>query len=79
MVYAGNPTWVFMYMDDPAWSGELRCQVVEYQGPALTLGEFWLSGGRGAWAASVPAPAGRLREARVVDSRGHVLAVARLS
>jgi|SRR5579875_13836 len=79
MVYAGNPTWVFMYMDDPAWAGELRCQVVEDQGPLLTLGQFWLSAGKGAWAASVSQPAGRLREARVVDSRGHVLAVARLS
>jgi|SRR5579875_461002 hypothetical protein len=79
MVYAGNPTWVFIYMDNAAWTGELRCQVVEYQGPALTLGEFWLSGGRGAWAARVAEPAGRLKEARIVDSRGHVLAVAHLS
>jgi hypothetical protein len=79
MVYAGNPTWVFVYMDDSDWSGELRCQVVEDQGPVLTIGKFWLSGGRGAWAASVPEPAGRLREARVVDSQGHVLAVAQLS
>lgn len=78
MVYAGDPTWVFMYMDDPAWTGTLRCQVMEEQGPALTLGRFWLSGGKGAWAASVGQPAGRLRSARVVDSAGHVLATARL-
>ena len=76
MVYAGNPTWVFMYMDDPAWSGALRCQVVEDQGPVLTLGTFWLSAGKGAWAASVQQPAGRLREARVVNGAGRVLAVA---
>jgi hypothetical protein len=76
LVYASNPTWVFMYMDDPAWTGALRCQLVEEQGPVLTLGEFWLSGGRGAWAASVQQPAGRIREARVVNSAGRVLAVA---
>lgn len=28
MVYAGNPTWLFMYMDDAKWEGTLRCQVV---------------------------------------------------
>jgi hypothetical protein len=79
MVYAGNPTWVFMYMDDPSWHGPLRCQVVEQGEPARTLGEFWLSAGKGAWAASVQEPAGRLSEARVVDARGTVLAVAHLN
>jgi hypothetical protein len=79
MVYAGNPTWLFMYMDDANWEGTLRCQVVIDQGPTVTLGRFWLSGGKGAWAASVPQPAGRLSEARVVNDKGKVLAVADLS
>jgi hypothetical protein len=79
MVYAGNPTWLFMYMDDSKWVGTLRCQVVIDQGPTVTLGRFWLSDGKGAWAASVPQPAGRLSEARVVNDKGQVLAVAQLS
>ena len=33
MVYAGNPTWLFMFMDDAKWQGTLRCQVVVDQGP----------------------------------------------
>lgn len=78
MVYAGNPTWVFMYMQDRSWTGPMRCQVVQQQGPAITLGKFWLSAGKGAWAASVDEPAGRLTEARVVNAQGRVLAVAHL-
>jgi hypothetical protein len=79
MVYAGNPTWLFMYMDDASWQGTLRCEVVLDQGPAVMLGRFWLSGGKGAWAASVDQPAGRLSQARVVGPSGNVLASANLS
>ncbi|MGP8204981.1 MAG: hypothetical protein ACLQVK_02810 [Acidimicrobiales bacterium] len=79
MVYAGNPTWLFMYMDDASWQGTLRCEVVLDQGPPVTLGRFWLSGGKGAWAASVDQPAGRLSQARVVGAGGHVLASADLT
>jgi hypothetical protein len=78
-VYAGNPTWLFMYMDDPSWQGTLRCEVVVDQGPTIVLGRFWLSGGKGAWAASVSQPAGRLSQARVVGPTGNVLASANLS
>ncbi len=78
-VYAGNPTWLFMYMDDANWQGTLRCEVVVDRGPTVLLGRFWLSGGKGAWAASLSQPAGRLIEARVVDASGKVLASADLS
>jgi hypothetical protein len=78
-VYAGNPTWLFMTMDDPSWQGTLRCEVVVDQAGPIVLGQFWLSGGKGAWAASVDQPAGRLSEARVVGAGGAVLAIARLS
>ncbi|HYA45805.1 MAG TPA: hypothetical protein VED59_09360 [Acidimicrobiales bacterium] len=79
IIYNGNPTWLFMYVDDAAWHGELRCQVVLDHGPTLTLGTFWPSQGKGAWAASVKEPAGRLREARVVDAADHLLATADLA
>jgi hypothetical protein len=79
MVYAGNPTWLFMYMDDASWQGTLRCEVVLDQGATVVLGRFWLSGGKGAWAASLAQPAGRLSQARVVGPAGNVLASADLS
>ena len=78
-VYAGNPTWLFMDMNDVRWQGALRCEVVVDQGPTITLGQFWLSDGKGAWAASVSQPAGRLIQARVVSASGMVLASADLS
>ncbi len=79
MVYAGNPTWIFMDMNDPSWQGTLRCEVVVDQGPTVVLGRFWLSDGKGAWAASVNQPAGRLSQARIVDDHGKVLAEADLT
>ena len=79
MVYAGNPTWLFMFMNDPTWKGELRCEVVMEDGPTVTMGRFWLADGKGAWAVSVDQPAGRLSQARVVDAHGKVLAEADLT
>jgi hypothetical protein len=79
MVYAGNPTWLIMFMNDPSWQGELRCEVVIQDGPTVSLGRFWLADGKGAWAASVGQPAGRLSEARIVDAHGKVLAEADLT
>jgi hypothetical protein len=66
-------------MNGPDWQGALRCEVVIDQGPTVTLGRFWLADGKGAWAASVPEPAGRLTEARVVNDKGQVVAEAALS
>lgn len=79
MVYAGEPTWLFMYVDAPGLSGDLQCEVKVYDGPTLALGHFWLSGGRGAWAVSSNRPAGSLEEALVVGPHGQVLATAQLS
>jgi hypothetical protein len=79
LVYAGNPTWLFMYMDDAHWQGALHCEVVVDQGKTIALGRFWLSEGKGAWAASVNQPAGRLSQARIVSATGAVLATADLS
>jgi hypothetical protein len=53
--------------------------VVVEQGPTIVLGQFWLSGGKGAWAASLSQPAGRLSQARVIGAGGNVLASANLS
>ncbi len=78
-VYAGNPTWIFMDMDDVRWQGPLRCEVVVDHGPTIVLGRFWLSDGKGAWAARLNQPAGRLVEAEVVDASGSALASAQLA
>lgn len=79
MVYAGNPTWLFMYVDNHAWQGELNCQVVLANGPTVTIGHFWPTQGKGAWGASVSQPAGRLRVAQITNAAGQVLATANLT
>ncbi len=79
MVYVGHPTWLYMYVDAPAWQGELTCQVVLGDGSTITLGHFWPSAGKGAWAATVSQPASRLRQAQLTGADGKVLASAQLS
>jgi hypothetical protein len=79
MIYLAHPTWLYMYVDDPDWQGELTCQVVLADGSIVRLGHFWLSEGRGAWAARVSQPASRLREAQLTGADGKVLASAYLS
>ncbi|HTV11196.1 MAG TPA: hypothetical protein VME20_04970 [Acidimicrobiales bacterium] len=78
-VYAGNPTWLFMVIYGSNWDGTLRCEVTLDDGPPMVLGKFWLSDGKGAWSESISVPAGRLRQARVLDAHGQVLATANLS
>jgi hypothetical protein len=79
MVYAGHPTWLYMYVDDLAGRGELTCQVVLADGPTVTLGHFWPSAGKGAWAATVTEPADKLHEAQLTGADGEVLASAHLN
>jgi hypothetical protein len=78
MVYVGHPTWLYMYVDDLAWPGELTCQVVLADGSTIRLGHFWPRAGKGAWAAIVNQPADRLRQAQLTGADGKVLASAQL-
>jgi hypothetical protein len=79
LVFAGNPTWIWVDVEGVRWQGALRCEVTLDEGRPVVLGSFWLSGERGAWSRSFSLPAGRLREARVLDEEGRVLAVAKLA
>ncbi len=79
MVYAGHRTWLYMYVDDLPGPGEVTCRVVLADGSTITLGHFWPSAGKGAWAATVTQPAGRLREAQLTGVDGRVLASAQLN
>lgn len=78
-VFAGNPTWVMVDVQGVDWYGAVRCQLTLAGERPVTLGSFWLSGDRGAWGAAVAQPAGRLREAKLLNNKGTVLAVADLA
>jgi hypothetical protein len=74
----GNPTWIYMTLDDGNWSGVARCEVTLTSGRVVTVGRFTLSGGYGAWVAPVHASADHVRTARLVDAHGTVIASAAL-
>ncbi len=79
MLSAGSPAWLFMSIDDGAWSGRVTCDVTLAGGKVEIIGVFSLSGGYGAWGAPLTSPAGDVRSARLVAPNGTVLAIARLS
>jgi predicted anti-sigma-YlaC factor YlaD len=74
----GQPLWVSVTVRGVAVSGPIACQVVSRRGAVQTLGLFDLVGGSGSWAAPDPAGIRGDRLARLVDSRGRVIATATL-
>jgi len=75
----GKPGWLIMNVTDSNWSGRVECEVTERGGTTLRVGSFWLAAGYGSWSARLPVPAAQVETARVVSSRGAVLATATLA
>lgn len=75
----GPPSWIYMNIDDPNWTGTIWCQVTLANGRALEVGAFSLAHGYGAWAAKFDAAGSPVTSARVRDAKGTVLASARLA
>jgi hypothetical protein len=76
MTSPGNPAWMFMTINEKAWSGKVRCEVTLAGGTTQTVGVFTLSDGYGAWGAPLASPAGDVRSARLVAADGTVVASA---
>lgn len=74
----GSPSWLSMTVDDGSVGGVVRCQVVLANGAVTTVGTYVLTTGYGAWTMRVDASGDQVRTARLVDSRGAVLARATL-
>ena len=74
----GRPAWMFVTVNDVAWTGTLRCTVTLAGGKVDTVGNFRLSGGYGAWGAALAASSGQVRTVRLIASDGVILATARL-
>jgi len=79
MVSSGTPAWMFMTVDEGAWSSSVTCEVTLASGKVVKIGVFKLSNGYGAWAAALPASARDLRSAQLVSPDGTVLASAKLT
>lgn len=75
-LYLGRPAWIYMAVDNARATEEVTCEVTSSSGRTARLGSFWLSAGRGAWAARIPVGMGTLQSARLVSLGGTVLASA---
>jgi hypothetical protein len=75
-VAPGHPSFLFMSIEMPRWSGWVRCVVVERGGRHVTVGRVWLDHGRGAWEAPLNMSGASVAGALVVAQDGHVMASA---
>jgi hypothetical protein len=78
-VSAGQPSWLFMTIDNGVTSGVVRCTVTLADGQVETIGAFRITKGYGAWGASLSSAAGDVRSAHVLSANGTVLASAQLT
>lgn len=76
--YWDNPGWLYMSVEGAGISGRVACVLVTSNGARVDLGWFDVTAGRGFWGAPVPVDPATIRQARLVDEAGRVLATARL-
>lgn len=76
--YWGSSSWVYMSVQQPAWSGRYSCELVESDGTVVTLGSFEVHDGAGWWAVPVHLQRASIRDAHLLDASGHVVATAAL-
>ena len=53
-LYRGSPSWVFMNVDVPSYSGPVACELEARNGAILASGSFRLVDGSGEWARTLP-------------------------
>lgn len=72
----GGPSWVSMTVRNAGLTGTVTCQMVTSSGSAVTVGEFEVVNGRGAWSAPDPAGGSHPVAVRLLAPDGRVLATA---
>jgi hypothetical protein len=76
VAYRGNPSWVFMSINDPGMNGTIGCHIQMDNGRAAAAGTFVVHNGMGQWARTVPADVSRFRGATLVTTTGAAVATA---
>ena len=76
--YWDNPGWVYMSVDQPGLTGRVTCELVRANGATTDIGWFTVTNGTGYWGAPLPFDASTVRQARLLDAHGNVVATARL-
>ena len=75
-IYRGSPSWVFMSIAEPGYTGPVMCELEAADGHVLVTGAFDLAGGHGEWARTLPVNPAEVRAARIVTTGGVTLASA---
>ena len=75
-IYSGRPSWVFLDVVDPGYSGPATCQLESGSGNVVLTGTFEVQQGHGDWARPVPIDPSVVRAARIVGPDGRTLASA---
>ena len=76
--YWDNPGWMYMSVNDPSLSGRITCELVQANGTTVDVGWFTVTDGSGHWGTPVPFDPASVRQARLLDDQGHLIASARL-
>lgn len=75
-LYSGRPSWVFLDVVDPGYSGPATCQLETGSGTVVLAGTFMVQQGQGDWARPIPVDPSVVRAARIVAPGGRTLASA---
>lgn len=78
VVSPGSPAWMLVTVEGGRWQGAVTCEVTLSDGHVATVGTFTLSGEYPSWAAPLPSTGGSVRSARLIDSKGTIIASAEL-
>ena len=76
--YWDNPGWVYMSINQPGLTGRVTCELVRANGAVTDIGWFTVANGSGYWGAPLPFDPSTVRQARLLDPHGNVIATARL-
>jgi len=75
VAYRGNPSWVFMNVDVPNYTGPVKCTLQVDDGSTVAFGTFTVQGGTGQFSKSIGSvDVGHLRGAKLVTSTGSPVA-----
>jgi hypothetical protein len=77
--YAGSPRWTFISVNLGRENATVICQLETRDGHYVTTGSFWVADGDGSWGSADPVSIGPLAGARLISTKGTVLATASIS
>ncbi|HEX4218341.1 MAG TPA: hypothetical protein VHZ02_08235 [Acidimicrobiales bacterium] len=78
--YAGYPSWLFMTVSSPHWTGRARCAITSTDGTTHVIGSFTIAAGHQAsWGAPLPVAATSVHKAELIAPDGRILASANLT